>query len=376
MAIEVILLPKIINDKSVYATLDYYRYLTNMMPLLLMGIHSGYLKCIYNHNKDLRNELINGGFILLFILGIIVSICFNKFVLIILILSNGLAIFYEKIYQKDSKYLQAISFKPILSLLVISTIVMFSKNITNSNIINFLAIPYILAFIFFARKDICSLKLKNDNTKIIKGIKSLIKSGFWLNFGTLTISLYYFTDRTILRGINTIELANYAFAFNIAQGFFIFFTGLAFINENNFGEIFNCFDKQRYLLELKKTLKYFLAVFIVAVLSFLFITTFFLTNYSDSFFYLIMIMLSWGFYFASSPIFPLLQYLNLQKKASLILLSILIFNILIYKVLVANFIVYSGVYLVLQSSLLVFTYTIILLRMIYVKIICHKNIEK
>ena len=54
MGAEIILLPHIIPEKNAYGDVEYFKSFIVLVPLLLMGFHSGYLRTCYVHQQDLR----------------------------------------------------------------------------------------------------------------------------------------------------------------------------------------------------------------------------------------------------------------------------------------------------------------------------------
>ena len=113
IGLEVLLIPVIFDNKEIYANGEYFKSFIALMPLLLIGLHSGFFRTKYIHKIDVRHSLVFASIILLLPVSVFFSIFFDNIFLFFAISSFSLAISLEKIYQVKKMFKWALLFKPI-----------------------------------------------------------------------------------------------------------------------------------------------------------------------------------------------------------------------------------------------------------------------
>ena len=328
MGAEVLLLPLLVTDKAGYGDIEYFKALIAMVPLLLMGFHSGYLRTIYTEKEDLSRELLVGGALLMIPVSAASAIFFGNPVLFFACMASGMALFLEKIYQKEQKFILALMYKPMIAVLNISLVLLAYRVLLlgdSVNILTLVSCSYIAALLLYSLPNIKLIHLDVQWNGLWAGIKKLVTNGFWLNFGTMCVGIFLFLDRTYLRSANPEALADYSFAFNVSQILFVFFTSLSYINEVKLGESVDRLSAQAFLSAIKRIVLILLAGVALAIVGYHGLLQFF-PEYSSSLGFLYVLAPSWGLFFAAGTLGVVAQYIGKQKLLSLFFLGVTAVN--------------------------------------------------
>ncbi len=363
MGAEIIMLPFLISDKTVYGNMEYFKAFLSLMPLLLMGFHSGYLRSYYVEKKDLTNSLLVGGGILLFPLAVGSALYFKNIVLFFACMSSGLSIFLEKIYQRKEKFLLAILFKPLIStfnILLLYFLFKVFKLGDSLNVLTIVSLSYIISITIFSLPQISELNFRIDFTQLKVDIQKLILNGFWLNLGTICVNLFLFLDRSFLKENDANALSDYSFAYNISQVLFVFFTSISYINEVKFGESINKFSALIFWKVLSRLFTYLLIGILVIGTGY-YILLYFFPQFSqgDKFFF--VLAPSWGLFFTTGALGVVAQYMGLQRRMSLFLLVITLFNLILFVICQYSKIQISPILWISKSGILIVIYSLYLL---------------
>ena len=230
---------------------DYenYEYLKNIIALssfVLLGSHSGFVFYFYSKGENLFSSLLSISIIVLVLSSILFSVFLSNHYLIWPILFFGVSVFLEKKIQVDKQFYLAILYKPLLSLLLVSTIFLsVQKTPSSLYVYNVLAFCYPVALIiwlclikFFAPvtfKFILDINFTNIKSDFYHYIK-MVKVGVVENAATILLMLHLFTDRYMLNNYYQSDLASYSLAFNFSQLVFVGINSLAYIQNVRIGE--------------------------------------------------------------------------------------------------------------------------------------------
>lgn len=358
LGLEIVILPFLLPEKKLYGDLEYYKSYISFLPLFLMGIHSGYLRCYYVDQKDYSTGLILGGFLLLIPFSILGSLYFDNFILFFSAISSGLAIFAEKIYQKKNMFLFAILFKPMFAVInILLLLVNYRFFKFTSDVVLIMSIANMITLAIYIFPSINDWLKKISFKDLVSQTSLLINRGFWLNLGTASLLFIIFTDRTYLKDLFPVELPDYSLAYSIAQVLFLFFTSFSYISEVKFGEKLSDITLQYFDSTLKFILKFYvLGVLGISVAFFIFIN--FLPSYDNSWKYFVLIVPSWGIFFAFGTLSILAQYLGLQRKMSLFILLLSLVNFVMFIFDNLFVLVFSPFWWVAKTSILVIIFSV------------------
>ena len=268
--LEVLSVPLILKTED-FGQYEYLKNVVSLSSFILLGSHTGFVYYYYTTKKDYFIELINGSYIILILVSLIISIYFKSFNFIPLIVCFGSTIFFEKKLQVEKKLYLSILFKPLFALISLLTlffiirVLHFEINVTNSLTLIYLVslLLWLLVIFIYAPKiyhDILrkwSLK-KND----IVVFYNLIKAGIVENLATIILLIYFFSDRFLLKNFYSDDLPSYSLAFNFSQLIFVGMNSLTFIKNIEIGENFHNIDRIFLINIFKKSFLIFLSLFL------------------------------------------------------------------------------------------------------------------
>lgn len=332
MGAEIILLPTIIPEKNAYGDVEYFKAFIVLVPLLLMGFHSGYLRTCYVDGRDLRGALLLGGALLLIPIALGSAFYFQNAVLFFACLASGMGLFVEKIYQRDERFILSLFFKPLVAvfnILLIFIAVQMAEERAPIPYLTAISLSYALALALFMIPLVGKFKFQLGIRRLIGEVRLLISNGFWLNMGTVCLQLFLFTDRTYLRQIDANALSDYSFAFNISQVLFIFFTSISYLNEVKLGAIFRDFQTDQFWHLIRRQFSFLIIGVLLVVIGFEGLLQVY-PEFAGGRPFLLIIAPAWGFFFAAGALGVIAQYIGVQKQLSLIMVGLLVLNMLIY----------------------------------------------
>ena len=365
IGLEVLLIPLIFESKEIYANGEYFKSFIALMPLLLIGLHSGFFRTKFIDKFDASSSLIFASIILLLPISIFSAIYFDNIFLLFAISSFSLAISLEKIYQLKKMFKWALLFKPLFSIFYILISFIFIN--LDISIVTFLSISYILSVLIFSIPYLSETKIKFNITNIINDTLRLIKNGFWINLGTLFVGGLILLDRHMLKVFDIESLADFSFAFNFSSFLFAYFTSLSFINDIYFGEKINSFKSSDLLEMLKTVIKHLAIGLLITSILYLFII-YFIPKYSSSLEMYFVISFCWGSFYCLGTLGPLVQYLNLQKHLGIILTIIGLTTSVSYYCIFKYEIIFDSFYLISKTGFVIFLFAIYQISYIYKKL--------
>ena len=371
MGVEILLLPMLVPQKADYGNIEYFKSFLALSPMLLMGFQSGYLRTWYLERKELSGSLLTGGILLMIPVALVSALYMKSILLFFACLASGGAIFLEKTYQRDKKFIVALLYKPMLSVCILFMVWMWSGELKGIfggvSVLDVVCIAALVAFIVFLIPRLGSFPLPTGWRNLYRDTLLLIKNGFWLNFGTMCVGVFLFLDRTYLKYQYPESLSDYSLAFSVSQILFVFFSSQAYLNEVEYGESLAGLDEKRF----KNAVRTFMAFLVPGV----FILSLgywglvhFLPEYRDGFNFLFILAPTWGFFFASGSLGVVTQYLGLQKKMSLWFAGITCVNLFFFCAVEIFSSPISPTWWILKSGLLVVAYSLFLLHAIQMKL--------
>ena len=355
IGLEVLLIPLILENKEIYANGEYFKSFISFLPLLLIGLHSGVFRTIFIDKVDASNSLIISSIILLIPISISAAIYFQNIHLSYAIPCFSLAISLEKIYQLKKMFKWALIFKPLFSIFYILISVSFIKS--EISVVTFLCISYALSVLIYSIPYLRRNKRKYNVSLIINDTIILVKNGFWINLGTLFVGSLILLDKHILKIIDVESLADFSFAFNFSSFLFAYFTSLSFLNDIYFGEKINSFSCIQFLEMLRKVIKHLAIGLLVTSILYLFVI-YLMPKYSSSLRMYLVVSLCWGCFYSLGTLGPLVQYLNLQRHLSMILMIICFSTSACYYWIVKHQITIDSFYLISKTGVIILLFAI------------------
>lgn len=365
IGLEVLLIPLIFESKEIYANGEYFKSFIALMPLFLIGLHSGFFRTKFIDKLDASSSLIFASVILLLPISVFSAIYFDNIFLLFAISSFSLAISLEKIYQLKKMFKWALLFKPLFSIFYI--LISFTFISLDISIVTFLSVSYVLSLLIFSIPYLRETKIKFNITNIKNDTLRLIKNGFWINLGTLFAGGLILLDRHMLKEFDIKSLADFSFAFNFSSFLFAYFTSISFINDIYFGEKINSFKSSDLLIMLKTVIKHFIIGLFITSILYLFII-YFIPKYSSSLEMYFVISLCWGFFYCLGTLGPLVQYLNLQKHLGIILTIIGLTTLVSYYCIFKYEIKFDSLYLISKTGFVIFLFAVYQISYIYKKL--------
>lgn len=328
IALEILIMPKLLPS-SIYGEFEYAKYLSNTLPLILLGTHSGYMYNRYSKNRDDYTSLFLVGLILLFVTGFFASIFLSNWLYLISTLSIGSSFILEKKLLVEKKFTTAILFKPLLSLTFIGSIgVAYYLGNVGKNYFLAMSVAYTFSLILYLRFADSDWKSRIfiPQKKHIKEYIDLLKVGFTLNLGTIVYTLYLFFDRYYIKTYLNEELAGYSIAFNFAQMVVIGLSSIGLLTSVQLGENSQNLTKKLLNSILKKSTLIFLALGIGGGLGIVFYE-YLIGNYSNLLPLYILVLSINGVFFLLGSVSSVVFYKGNQLSLSLSFLLIFIINL-------------------------------------------------
>jgi len=339
IALEIVIMPKLLSNE-LYGEFEYVKYLSSLLPLTLIGAHSGYMQKYYVNSIDSFNSLFVISIILLLFVGILSSVLLNNALYSISVLSIGLSFILEKKLLIENKYTHAILYKPLLSLLFVLITAIVSYIYSDFNSLFVMALSYILAItliLFFAIKntvfkDIFETKLKNHLTIFI----SLVKHGFPLNLSTIIFAVFIFTDRFIINYYYNNDLPSYSLSFNFCQLVIVGLSSMNLITSTKIGENYRAHNKKSVKKILVKSITIFSILgFVCACI--LYTYNVYFTKFENILTYYFFSLSINGSFFIFGSVSSIIFYYGKQWRMSIIFLIIALLKILTLYILISFF---------------------------------------
>lgn len=330
--LEVLLVPLFLN-KSDYVEYEYIKNVINLSSFVLLGSHTGFIYYFYSKKQDFFPELIKLSIYILLFSSLFFSIYYNSPLLLLSFFCFGASVFIEKKLQVEKKFYLAILYKPFLALVLIVA-VFFLKDIGISLI---LAAGYSLALVLwfliirlFAKhlfKQLLPTRLLITRNDIITYYK-MIKVGIVENAATVILMFYLFADRYMLNHFYQDQLPSYSLAFNFSQFVFIGINSLAYIQNVEIGENLGSLSKEKIIQILKKTMAFFVLLFIgVLCVSFIYGKIF--KGFENLMSYTILLSLFIGLFYVCNVLSVIPLFKGKQKVVTMSLGFFFLINVIL-----------------------------------------------
>lgn len=245
LGIEILLLPFFL-PKEAYGEVEYLKFTSFLTQFLLVGAATGFIVRYLKESAEQREELTR-----IFVLGSFIQASFVCLVLwllgfgVVALLSfiAMMALVYESISKVHESYLLSMSFKPILSLAIVSLIPVFLAS--QLQVESYVLIGFFIAAVIYIGLIYYSVE-RNTEKKLglkklllgswIKNYTENIKSGFVVNISTAMIFLFFYVDRSVIRDKFPDYLGDYSLSFSIMQLTIVAITAFSYVNIVEFGK--------------------------------------------------------------------------------------------------------------------------------------------
>ena len=329
IALEILLLPKLLSS-DVYGVYEYIKATSNLLPMTLLGAHSGYMFSLYNKKKDYFNSLFFIGIIVLLISGLVASVFLKNGVYAITTIVVGLSFILEKRLLTQKRFTKAILFKPILSVCLLA-VVFLSVQLGSANTLGWpLIMAYALSIVIMLTLSWPDLNLKGFGFSAlrnqIKEFGQLVKWGFTINLATILFGLFIFNDRYFIKQYYFDELASYSLAFNFAQMVIIGITSVGLLTSVQIGESRESINTQKLKGIIVKAFGLFVVLGSLGWLA-IFLYQYWVKGFEGIHAYYLFCILISGVFFVFGTISSDIFYHGKQTQLSLALLVALIISI-------------------------------------------------
>lgn len=369
--VEIIYLP-IILSKDDYVQIEYFKNIIIFIPILLMGINSGYINIYYKQQIDYRKELIILGLMISLLSALVVYVISSNLFFVFATFCFVFIFSIEKILIIDGYLILSSVYKAFFS---ISLILLVSFFEIENNLEMVYSVSIIIGFIiwmlfiYLKYKEIFVFRLKIGFLRLINIFFILVKEGFLIALQSFILIGYFLFDRWFIITNYSQHIAEYSISFSFAQIVFIALNTIAFSMQRKLGENLKTYTKNKINNILTINIVFFIVVSIISLfIVYLIIHYSFFEEYGDFLFSFLIILLFYGFYYTLSTYNVIALYSGLAKKLLLIIFVGLIFNI------IASYITYlmafSYYVLLIKSGIILF----IVATLIFIDVLrCVKN---
>lgn len=240
LGVETLLLPYFLS-KEVYGEVEFLKFTAFLAQFALFGAGTGYVVRFLKENvakKDfLTFNFILTAFLHALIVGGIIFI-FDCWIIAIISILAIVAITFESVIKVRERYLLAMSFKPILSIVLIFSLPFML--LLDWQLEYYVLMAFLIATVTYM--VLTSMKLEvgeitADLRKInLRDYMKNIKSGFMINISTAMVFLFFFIDRAIVRSEFPDRLGDYSLSFSITQLTIVAITAFSYVNLVEFGK--------------------------------------------------------------------------------------------------------------------------------------------
>lgn len=237
IAIETILLPTLIAP-SKYAEIEFLKYTALLGQFILTGACTGYIRHLYFPKLKLSPNAFLTCSTLHCMLIAVALFPFLGTVEIIIIAFTSLATVTEAILRGREDYMKALSFKPILSLSIITLAIIGAFNHTEAEKIILFATT--LAAGSIALFALPHFSDKQGYVGVLHTIKLYVASityGFYTNIATALTFLLFYQHRIHIKESSFEVLHVYSLSFALTQAANLAVTTIAYRRINDFGKL-------------------------------------------------------------------------------------------------------------------------------------------
>jgi len=335
---EILYLPFVLS-RDFYIQIELLKNILLFIPIILLGINSGYLNIYYRKNIDNREELVYIGLILSLIAGIIIYFINYNVIFSVAIFSYIFIISIEKILIVDGHLILSSIYKSIFSIILIALIT-FLNNINDiQSIYSFsIIIGSVLWFILIIKNYNISSTVfsKNYNffLKLISKFNTLLKEGFYIAMQSFVLIAFFLFDRWYFMSYYSDKIGEYSISFSFAQIVFIALNTIAFSMQRQLGENLHTYTKNKINKLLKINIIFFIFLALITIfLVYISIYAELFSKYGNFIYSFIIIVFCYGFYYLFSTYNVIALYKGMTRKFLLFISIAFILNVTISYVL-------------------------------------------
>ncbi len=360
LLIEILYLPIVLNQND-FIKLELFKNILLFIPIVLLGINSGFINLYYRRNIIFKNEIIYIGFIISFITFCIIYYIYNDLFIAIAFFCFVFLISIEKILIVDGFLILASIYKSFFSISLIILITIYSDTY---DIIYMYSICIIIATFFWLSILVYKYNLTKNKiifpvfSKILIAFKELIREGFFIAMQSFLLIGFFLFDRWFILENYSNYVSEYSISFSFSQIVFIALNTIAFSMQKKLGENLNNFKKNKIkkLVKINFYFFIFLEFSAISIIYFLIILNIF-PQYGNFIFSFIIITFFYGIYYLFSTYNIIALYNGyILKLFYWMLISLLVNIVLSFILLSLDFSYYfillkSGVVLCILSLL-------------------------
>lgn len=270
LGVEALLLPYFL-PKEVYAEVEFYKFTAFLTQFLLFGAGTGYVIRYLRTKNQNRDTLTTNFFFFACLQALVVGVVFSIFgswVGAILAMVAILAIVLESIVKVKERYLLAMSFKPLLSIMLICFLPI--KLIFRCDLYCYLCLSFVMTIIVYgsivAHAKLVKVKKENNAIALVlfhpnEYLKNITK-GFVMNLSTAMMFIFFYIDRAVVRKNFPDLLGDYSLSYSIMQLTIVAITTFSYVNLIEFGKekADSYIFKEKVFLAFRKCLILFLII--------------------------------------------------------------------------------------------------------------------
>jgi len=330
--LEIIYLPIVLSKES-YVQIEYFKNIIAFLPILLLGINSGYINSCYRLNIDKRKELLILGIIISLISSFIVYLFTENIFFSIASFCFVFTMAIEKILVVDGYLILSSVYKAFFSIVLILFV-------STLDVANSLELYYSLSiiigfiiwifFVYLKYKNILSFKIAVKLKSISTAFFNLFKEGFVIAFQSFVLIGYFLFDRWFILNNYPEYIGEYSISFSFAQIVFIALNTIAFSMQKKLGENLHTYTVGKVNNIVKINIIFFVVISIIAFcIIYLVIYYNVFKEYGDFLTSFVVILLFYGFYYTLSTYNVIALYSGLSVKLLMLLMIAFLVNILI-----------------------------------------------
>lgn len=367
IGLEILLLPVLIEN-SKYAELEFIKYTSNFLPLVLLGAQTGYMKEFYEKNNDYYVPLFQIGVVILVVVGLVGSWLFNNAVYSLTVVVIGLTFIFEKYLLVKKKYNQAIIFKPLLSVSLLGTVALFTYlNIFTVDRVIVLSHTIFVIILFSLLKDTLKLKTIMNFKEFqfqhsLKKYYTLLKQGLLVNLSTILYTLFLYSDRLIYKHFYIQELPEFSLAYNFAMLVIIGLTSINMVQSVDLGEQLNSITFKNLKSIIFKSSIIFILIYSLTLIASIVYGVIY-DDFQDMWKMEGLIALGLGIFFIAGSFSPIIFYKGKQKYLTLFFAILTVLNLI--GSWLCGFYNLPHIYVLLISFILMFIYICFCLNFTY-----------
>ncbi|MEZ7206959.1 hypothetical protein [Pseudoalteromonas sp. DY56-GL79] len=271
MGLEALIMPYFL-PKQTYGEVEFYKFSAFFAQFLLIGAGTGYVVRFMEkydaYMAKFKLDFISLGLVHALASGLLIS-AFYDWQAGLLAMLAVFALVIESIMKANEDYLAAMSFKPLLSVILLALLPAFFY--FEISVYSYLIISFLASFIIFTT---CFALLNKDikgntlATSSLDSYISCIKKGFLMHLSTAVIYAFFYFDRLFLKENSPELLADYSLSFAIMQLTIVAITTFSYVNLVEFGKSSNDLDEmaKKIRLSLMRCFAFYMVIGSVSII--------------------------------------------------------------------------------------------------------------